>query len=57
MTITIKIKNVYGSTTYYPVCPRAQLFASIAGTKTLTQAAINDIRSLGYAINVQPQTL
>ena len=57
MSITVQIKNVYGNTTIYPVCPRAQLFASIAGTKTLTQAAINDIKSLGYAINVQPQTL
>lgn len=54
MKITVKIKSVYGLETVYPACPAAEIFARIAGTKTLTSHALRDIRSLGYEINVQP---
>lgn len=54
MKITVKIKSVYGLETVYPACPAAELFAKIAGTKTLTSHALRDIQSLGYEIAVQP---
>ena len=54
MKITVKIKSVYGLETVYPACPAAEIFARIAGTKTLTSHALRDIQSLGYEINVQP---
>jgi predicted type IV restriction endonuclease len=57
MTITVQIKNVYGNTTVYPVCEKAKIFAAMAGTKTLTLQAVAQIKLLGYAITVQPQTL
>ena len=57
MTITIQIKNVYGNETIYPVCEKAKIFAALAGTKTLTLVAIAQIKLLGYAITIQPQTL
>jgi hypothetical protein len=57
MSITIAIKNVYGNQTIYPVCEKAKIFAALAGTKTLTVQAIAQIKLLGYAITVQPQTL
>lgn len=55
-SITIRIRQVYGNTTIYPVCDRAQLFAKIAGTKTLTKQALLDITTLGYIIRVEQQT-
>ena len=56
-SITVEIKNVYGNPTIYPVCDDAILFASIAGTKSLTQDTISKIKSLGVTINVKQQTL
>jgi predicted type IV restriction endonuclease len=57
MTITIQIRQVYGNQAIYPVCEKAKIFAALAGTKTLTLQAVAQIKLLGYAINVQPQTL
>lgn len=53
MKITVRIKNVYGIETVYPACPAAELFARIAGTKTLTSHALRDIQALGYQIDVE----
>jgi hypothetical protein len=49
-TIEVEVKDVYGVTKYYPICEKAQLFADIAGTKTLTVQAIKKIEALGYSI-------
>jgi len=57
MTITVKIKNVYGREIVYPVCNAAKQFAALANTKTLTDDAINIIKSLGYSIEVETPTL
>jgi hypothetical protein len=53
--ITVTIKQVYGSTTYYPACPDSLLFARIAGTKTLTPAALATIKALEYRIVLQQE--
>ena len=53
MKITVKINSVYGLETVYPACPAAELFAKIAGTKTITAHALADIRALGYEIAVK----
>ena len=52
-TIKITVKSVYGNETIYPACERAQLFAEIAGTKTLTEPTLRRIKALGYEILVQ----
>ena len=57
MTITVAIRDVYGKRTIYPVSDAAKLFASIAGTVTLTSATIDAIKTLGYTIVVQMETL
>ena len=59
LSITVKIKNVYGEDKVYPVADRAKMFANIAGTKTLTDYTIAKIKELGYTIyvNVERQTL
>lgn len=53
MKITIEIKNVYGIETVYPACKAAELFARIAGTRTLTRHALRDIKALGYVIEIK----
>lgn len=52
-SITVKIKNNYGVDHVYPVCPKAQDFAEIAGTKTLTPYVLKLIKSLGFEIRAQ----
>lgn len=52
MKITIRIDRNYGIETAYPACKASQLFARIAGTKTLTAHALRDIAALGYTIEV-----
>jgi hypothetical protein len=57
MNITVRVTNNYGTRAVYPVCPTACLLAELAGTKTFTHAALQKIERLGYAINVQQQTI
>lgn len=57
MTITVKIKSVYGNELVYPVCEQAMRFCMLTETKTLTSRHITVIKSLGYTIAVQAQTL
>ena len=53
MKITIRCDKNYGLLTYYPACDRAQIFARIAGTKTLTTHALRDIAMLGVEIEIE----
>jgi len=60
MKIVVRVRNVYGNRTVYPVCDDAKLFALIAGHSTLTYNTIELIKRLGYVIEVeqdQPVTL
>ena len=57
MEIVIEIKSVYGVEKFYPICDKAKLFASIAGTKTLTHKVMIDIASLGYLVTLKQPTL
>ena len=49
--IVVETRTVYGVTTHYPACPAAEVFARLAGTKTLTANALRDIKALGYEIH------
>ncbi len=55
MEIKVRIKDVYGIPTIYPVCSAAMAFSRIAKTKTLTKHTIEQIEGLGYKINIIPQ--
>ena len=60
MQIAVEIKSQYGVNVIHPVCDKAKTFAQIAGTKTLTRDAIQNIKSLGFTVEVrqlQPVTL
>ncbi len=52
MIIIVQRREVYGRETIYPVCPKAKLFAELAGTKTLTRQTLRLIRQLGYDIDM-----
>ena len=56
MKITIRADKNYGVQTYYPACTAAEIFARIAGTKTLTTHALRDIAALGYEIEIEQTT-
>jgi hypothetical protein len=53
MKIVVRVKNIYGNKTVYPVCDAAKLFARIAGHSTLTHTTIDLIKRLGYVIEVE----
>lgn len=57
MQIMIEIREHYGKRRAYPVCEDAEAFARIAGTATLTKAVLEEIRSLGYDIQIQASNL
>jgi hypothetical protein len=55
-TIVVEVRDVYGVSKVYPVCGEAQIFAAIAGTKTLRPEDIKHIQMLGYEIQIkQPE--
>lgn len=54
--ITVQIKSVYGNEMIYPVCEDAKRFAALAGTKTFTHAALQQIDALGFEIYTAPAT-
>jgi len=56
-TITVEIRDVYGKQTIYPVCDKAQIFADIAGTKTLLPRDIQRIQRLGYKVTLKLQEM
>jgi hypothetical protein len=57
MKIQIKIQNNYGRESIYPVCETSEIFAKIAGTKTLTRETLGLIKKLGYTIELIQQQL
>ena len=57
MIIKVRIKNVFGTDRVYPACENAFAFTQITETKTLTPAAIEVIKALGYKVEVKTQSL
>ena len=57
MTITVRITNNFGNRAVYPVCDTAHKLADLIGAKTFTDRAIQQIKGLGYEIQVQQQSL
>jgi len=50
-TVRIVVRNVYGQLVCYPACERADLFAEIAGTRTLSHRTLALAERLGYTIH------
>jgi len=55
--IEVIIEPQYGRWVYYPVCDDAKAFAAIAGTKTLTEPTLVQIKKLGYEIKASAKSL
>jgi hypothetical protein len=53
MKITIRADKNYGVEVFYPADPAAEIFARIAGTKSLTRNTLRDIAALGYQIEIE----
>jgi hypothetical protein len=53
--ITVRVTRNYGNEVVYPADESAELFAQLAGTRTLTRASITLIKQLGYEISVQQE--
>lgn len=52
--ILIKIKSIYGGLYAYPANEAAELFAAIAGTKTLAGTTLACAKQLGYEVKEVP---
>ena len=50
MQIKVRKDRNYGNEVFYPACDKAELFALLAGTKTLTPYTIRLVRTLGYEV-------
>lgn len=57
MKIFVLAKDQYGQIAFHPNCGRAEAFARLAGTKTLTKPALQQIKQLGYEVVVQHPTI
>lgn len=57
LEIQILVRDVYGKRKFYPLCDKAKVFASIAGTTTLTEETLAKIDDLGYTIMVVHQQI
>lgn len=57
MNITVRLKDVYGKQTVYPVCETARLFCRIANTKTLTREILDSVKALGYSVTVEQPSI
>jgi hypothetical protein len=57
MKIEVIIEPKYGKWVYYPSCENAKAFAAIAGTKTLTEDTLAQIKKLGYEIKASAKSL
>jgi hypothetical protein len=54
-TVEVTVRSVYGVDKIYPANWSAEIFASLAGQKTLTGSDLNLIRELGYAVVEVPR--
>ena len=50
--IKVRIVGQFGNKRIFPDCEKSELFCTIAGTATLTDAAIKAIKALGYVVAV-----
>ena len=58
MQVQVNLKSVYGKVVAYPANDAARIFATIAGTTTLTLEALQKIKALGFDVEaVDPLTL
>ncbi len=53
MSITVRMDKVYGKLMCYPVDDAAKLFSELTGKKTFDSRDLNNIRALGFMIEIE----
>ncbi len=53
MQVVVKRKDNYGTERFYPMCPKAEIFARIACKKTFGRRELFMIKELGYEVVVK----
>lgn len=51
MTLTIRVRQVYGKDMIYPECDKARAFLKALGLATFTPSAVAAAKALGYSFN------
>jgi len=57
MIIKVSIKNVYGVERIYPQCTIANSFSLLMRKKTFDRAEIDQIKTMGYSVEVISEKL
>lgn len=50
MSITVKVKNIYGQDLIYPADQTAELLCALTGKRTFSTRDISVIKRLGYEV-------
>lgn len=53
-TLMVTLGHQYGQETIQPACDDSRQFCEIAGTKTMTRRLIDQVKALGYRVEVVP---
>ncbi len=57
MELKVKIKNVFGNKTIYPLCEKGKLLAAFKKQITFTPNDVEMLKELGYTFNVATEEL
>jgi hypothetical protein len=57
MQIKVSIKNVYGVERIYPKCKISQSFSRLMRKRTFDREEIQEIKTMGYSVEVVTETL
>ena len=57
MELKVKIRNIYGNKTIYPICEKSKLLAKFKKQKTLTDDDVTLLKELGYTFTVESDQL
>lgn len=53
-TLKVQLGHQYGQEVVHPCCPDSMKFCEIANTKTMTRRLIEQVKALGYRVEVVP---
>ncbi len=54
MTLKVTLGHQYGQQIVHPACDKTRLFCEIAGTKTMPRLLVEQVKRLGYRVEVLP---
>jgi hypothetical protein len=57
MQITVKAKNNYGTTVFYPVCKLAEQFANMVNQRILTANDLRKIKAMEISIVIEQEEI